>query len=186
VSIVGIGIDLVDIERVRRLFTRHGLRAQRRFLTAAEAAYVNDCADPARHSAANGSPRPRVWYQKVKSTAPRLSLWAFRSHFSSTSAARVASGRFEARAAAISSGRTRSASSMRVSCLYATSSSNVMLESSASIRAERWARKCIPTGESQAGNLAGSSRVGSVLVYGGSLVFWSHPVAGSSRRGNWS
>ena len=61
VSIVGIGIDLVDIERVRGLFTRHGLRAQRRFLTAAEAAYVNDCADPARHSAARIAAKEAVY-----------------------------------------------------------------------------------------------------------------------------
>lgn len=61
VSIVGIGIDLVDIERVRRLFERHGARAQKRFLTAAESAYVNDCADPARHAAARVAAKEAVY-----------------------------------------------------------------------------------------------------------------------------
>lgn len=61
VSIVGIGIDLVDIERVRRLFDRHGLRAQKRFLTTAEAEYVNDCADPARHAAARLAAKEAVY-----------------------------------------------------------------------------------------------------------------------------
>ncbi len=60
-SIVGVGIDLVDIERVRRLFERHGARAQKRFLTAGEAAYVNDCADPARHAAARVAAKEAVY-----------------------------------------------------------------------------------------------------------------------------
>jgi len=61
VSIVGVGIDLVDIERVRRLLERHGDRAIRRLLTPAEAAYVNDCADPARHAAARVAAKEAVY-----------------------------------------------------------------------------------------------------------------------------
>ena len=60
-SIIGIGIDLVDIERVRRIFARHGSRAERRFLTPAEASYVNDCADPARHTAARVAAKEAVY-----------------------------------------------------------------------------------------------------------------------------
>ena len=60
-SIIGIGIDLVDIERVRRLFDRHGLRAVKRLLTTAEATYVNGCADPARHAAARVAAKEAVY-----------------------------------------------------------------------------------------------------------------------------
>ena len=45
----------------RRLFGRHGLRAEKRFLTAAEATYVNDCADPARHAAARVAAKEAVY-----------------------------------------------------------------------------------------------------------------------------
>ena len=74
-SIVGIGIDLVDVERVRRLFARHGLRAQKRFLTAAEAAYVNDCADPARHAAARVAAKEAVYKAMQSLPGARAISW---------------------------------------------------------------------------------------------------------------
>lgn len=51
-AIVGIGIDLVDIERAALLLRRKGDHAMRRLLTAAERAYVESRGSPARHFAA--------------------------------------------------------------------------------------------------------------------------------------
>lgn len=55
------GIDLVDIDRVKALFTRHGKRAERRLLTAAEAEYVWSMADPYRHAAARIAAKEAVY-----------------------------------------------------------------------------------------------------------------------------
>jgi len=46
-SVVGLGMDLVDVERARRILTRFGERALARFLTEGERAYVLGQADPA-------------------------------------------------------------------------------------------------------------------------------------------
>jgi holo-[acyl-carrier protein] synthase len=51
-AVVGVGIDLVEVERIRRLLERHGERFKERTFTAAEAAYCDRCADPAIHYAA--------------------------------------------------------------------------------------------------------------------------------------
>jgi holo-[acyl-carrier protein] synthase len=50
--ILGIGMDLVEIARVRRLIERHGDHALRRLFTAGERAYAESHRDPARHFAA--------------------------------------------------------------------------------------------------------------------------------------
>lgn len=50
--IVGLGMDLVDIARIRRLVDDNGERAMKRLFTAAEAEYAAKRADPARHLAA--------------------------------------------------------------------------------------------------------------------------------------
>jgi holo-[acyl-carrier protein] synthase len=50
--IVGIGIDLVEIERVRALLARRGARAIARLFTAEEAAYAAASADPTPRYAA--------------------------------------------------------------------------------------------------------------------------------------
>jgi holo-[acyl-carrier protein] synthase len=50
--ILGLGIDLVDIERVERLLERKGNRALARLFTAGEAAYAGRRPQPARHLAA--------------------------------------------------------------------------------------------------------------------------------------
>ncbi|HEY0971466.1 MAG TPA: holo-ACP synthase [Gemmatimonadales bacterium] len=44
--IVGLGIDLVEVERVRALVERHGARARERLFTALELAYAGRRADP--------------------------------------------------------------------------------------------------------------------------------------------
>lgn len=49
---LGVGIDLVDIDRVEALLARHGERALRRLLTEQEQAYCRDMARPAQHVAA--------------------------------------------------------------------------------------------------------------------------------------
>lgn len=44
--IVGVGVDIVDVERIRRLVTRHGDRFVRRVFTDEEAEYCRVCAHP--------------------------------------------------------------------------------------------------------------------------------------------
>jgi holo-[acyl-carrier protein] synthase len=50
--IVGLGVDLVEIERVRRLIDARGDRAMTRLFTDGERAYAGYRVDPARHFAA--------------------------------------------------------------------------------------------------------------------------------------
>jgi holo-[acyl-carrier protein] synthase len=50
--IVGLGVDLVEIERVRRLIDSRGDRAMARLFTEGERAYAGYRVDPARHFAA--------------------------------------------------------------------------------------------------------------------------------------
>ncbi len=50
--IVGVGVDLVDVLRVRRLLERKGDRALRRLFTAGERAYADTHPEPARQLAA--------------------------------------------------------------------------------------------------------------------------------------
>ena len=51
VHAIGVGIDLVDIDRVEALLDRHGERALRRLLTKQEQDYCRDMARPAQHVA---------------------------------------------------------------------------------------------------------------------------------------
>ncbi|MBK8092430.1 MAG: holo-ACP synthase [Verrucomicrobiaceae bacterium] len=50
--ITGIGIDLVEVARIRSMLERHGERFKERTFTPAEAAYCERCADAAMHFAA--------------------------------------------------------------------------------------------------------------------------------------
>ncbi|HSJ64090.1 MAG TPA: holo-ACP synthase [Gemmatimonadaceae bacterium] len=50
--ILGVGMDVIEIARVRRLIERHGEHALRRLFTDAERAYAETHRDPARHFAA--------------------------------------------------------------------------------------------------------------------------------------
>lgn len=50
--IVGLGVDLIDIARVRRLIESRGERAMARLFTEGERAYATYRIDPARHLAA--------------------------------------------------------------------------------------------------------------------------------------
>jgi len=51
-AIVGIGIDLVDLQRVERIMKRHGERALHKFLTAKEIEFCRARANMAPHMAA--------------------------------------------------------------------------------------------------------------------------------------
>jgi len=51
-ALLGLGIDVVEVARVRDLLDRHGARFKERTFTAAETAYCDGCADPAMHYAA--------------------------------------------------------------------------------------------------------------------------------------
>ena len=43
----GLGIDLVEVGRIRSLLERHGQRFKERTFTAGEISYCESCADPA-------------------------------------------------------------------------------------------------------------------------------------------
>lgn len=61
VALIGIGMDLVDIERADRILQRHGDRALRRFLLPAERHYVESTAHPARHFAVRLAAKEAVY-----------------------------------------------------------------------------------------------------------------------------
>lgn len=50
-AVVGVGMDLVEVDRAALLLEHHGDRALQRFLLPAERAYVKTMAHPARHFA---------------------------------------------------------------------------------------------------------------------------------------
>jgi holo-[acyl-carrier protein] synthase len=47
-----IGIDLVEVSRIREMLEKHGPRFKERNFTSGEIAYCDSCADPAMHYAA--------------------------------------------------------------------------------------------------------------------------------------
>jgi len=51
VSVIGVGLDVVEVERARSILARFGERAMIRFLTEGERAYVLKQPDPAPHFA---------------------------------------------------------------------------------------------------------------------------------------
>ncbi len=69
-AIRGLGIDLVDVPRVRALLERHGDRFKERTFTAGEIAYCESCADPAIHYAA------RFAAKEAAAKALGTGLWA--------------------------------------------------------------------------------------------------------------
>jgi holo-[acyl-carrier protein] synthase len=88
VEIVGIGVDLVDVQRVERLLARHPTFAGRVF-TPEEVAYCERQASPAESYAARWAAREAcrkslggirhmrwhdVWVERAPSGAPRLTL----------------------------------------------------------------------------------------------------------------
>lgn len=66
----GLGIDLVEVARIRDLLERHGERFKERTFTAGEIAYCDSCADPAIHYAA------RFAAKEAAAKALGTGLWA--------------------------------------------------------------------------------------------------------------
>ena len=60
-SIVGVGIDLVELERVRQLLARRRDQAMQRFLTDKEREYVSSRPDPIPHMAARLAAKEAVY-----------------------------------------------------------------------------------------------------------------------------
>lgn len=60
-SILGIGVDLVEVDRVRRMLNDKGLHVFDRLLTPAEAAYCRDKPDPAESVAVRLAAKEAVY-----------------------------------------------------------------------------------------------------------------------------
>lgn len=69
-SPIGLGIDLVEVARIRDLLTKHGERFKERTFTAGEIAYCDACPDPAMHYAA------RFAAKEAAAKAIGTGLWA--------------------------------------------------------------------------------------------------------------
>jgi holo-[acyl-carrier protein] synthase len=67
---LGLGIDLVEVGRIRDLLTRHGERFKEKTFTAGEISYCDSCADPAMHYAA------RFAVKEAAAKAIGTGLWA--------------------------------------------------------------------------------------------------------------
>ncbi len=59
-SLAGIGIDLVEVSRIRDMLQRHGERFKERTFAEAEIRYCDGCADPAMHYAARFAAKEAV------------------------------------------------------------------------------------------------------------------------------
>ncbi len=59
-SVIGLGLDLVEVDRIRNLLARHSERFTERTFTAAESAYCQAAADPAIHYAARFAAKEAV------------------------------------------------------------------------------------------------------------------------------
>lgn len=69
-AIKGLGIDLVEVPRIRALLEKHGDRFKEKTFTGAERAYCEGCADPAMHFAA------RFAAKEAGAKALGTGLWA--------------------------------------------------------------------------------------------------------------
>lgn len=86
-SPVGLGIDLVEVPRIRDLLTRHGDRFKERTFTPGEIAYCDACADPAMHYAA------RFAAKEAAAKALGTGLWAEGVDWKAIEVIREASGK---------------------------------------------------------------------------------------------
>lgn len=74
-SVVGIGVDLVEVERVRRMLAEKGTHVYDRLLTVGEAAYCRSKADPAESVAARLATKEAVYKALQGSPAARGIGW---------------------------------------------------------------------------------------------------------------
>ena len=84
---LGLGIDLVEIDRIRGLLTNHGERFKERTFTAGEIAYCDSCAESAMHYAA------RFAAKEAAAKAIGTGLWAQGVDWKDIEVVREASGR---------------------------------------------------------------------------------------------
>jgi len=84
---IGIGIDLVEVPRIREMLERHGQRFIERTFTAGEIAYCDACADPAMHYAA------RFAAKEATAKALGTGLWAEGVVWTDIEVVREASGK---------------------------------------------------------------------------------------------
>jgi holo-[acyl-carrier protein] synthase len=75
VSAAGVGVDLVEVERVRRMLTEKGAHVFDRLLTSAEAAYCRSRADPAEHVAVRLAAKEAVYKALQGTEAARGIGW---------------------------------------------------------------------------------------------------------------
>jgi holo-[acyl-carrier protein] synthase len=61
VNVIGVGVDLVDLERVARLLANKGEHAMQRFFTDDERAYLGTRPDPTGHAAARIAAKEAVY-----------------------------------------------------------------------------------------------------------------------------
>jgi holo-[acyl-carrier protein] synthase len=61
VKVIGVGVDLVDLERIARLLASKGEHAMQRFFTDEERAYLGTRPDPTGHAAARIAAKEAVY-----------------------------------------------------------------------------------------------------------------------------
>ncbi len=83
----GIGIDLVEVPRIRGMLEKHGARFKERTFTAGEIAYCDSCADPAIHYAA------RFAAKEAAAKALGTGLWSEGVNWTDIEVVREALGR---------------------------------------------------------------------------------------------
>ncbi len=86
-SPVGLGIDLVEVSRIRSLLDRHGARFKERTFTQAEIVYCDSCAEPAIHYAA------RFAAKEAAAKAIGTGLWSQGVDWQQIEVVREASGK---------------------------------------------------------------------------------------------
>lgn len=74
-SVVGVGIDLVELDRVRSMLSRRREQAMRRFLTDHEREYVESRPDPVPHMAARLAAKEAVYKALQELTGCRGVSW---------------------------------------------------------------------------------------------------------------
>ncbi|HXF94479.1 MAG TPA: holo-ACP synthase [Gemmatimonadales bacterium] len=74
-SAVGVGVDLVEVERVRRMLVEKGAHVFDRLLTPAEAAYCRSRADPSEHVAVRLAAKEAVYKALQGTDAARGIGW---------------------------------------------------------------------------------------------------------------
>jgi holo-[acyl-carrier protein] synthase len=106
--IVGLGVDLVEIARVRRLIEARGDRAMARLFTDGERAYAHYRVDPARHFAARIAAKEAAFKALAGNDLARRIGWRELEVFARTDGGPVLRlhGRAERRAAELGVTRT--------------------------------------------------------------------------------